>query len=409
MDLIIENPENIPDALLMQLIDLISEGAQVDINGLKNRLLKADLIALLTDEGKIATTATLKNPNQGYKETVFKKAGVENISENFTKELGYIVTHPAYEGKGLCQQLLRAFVPRINNNNIYATTRKVSMAHVLNKFDFHKMGDTYDKDLELFVNNSMDIINLIAKSSLHIIVANPGDMEPQSFGSGCIAHYNKRYFLLSVAHVTDIKDAATFIETNLPVKDLQSPLYSVGAMRYFDEYKIPGDDSLKNIGSVEDLSKYYDDTLDITFCEIKEQVELLQPEWDFGTYKISKGNKVCLNLNEAGNPEKGKVYGLCGRVRQELEGVYLKSQPTLKLDLEYQGTVKKGRMHYFKTPELIKDADDYKGCSGAPILDEDGKLVALASSVFTGSQLIFGFSIEECRRLLDLAIATNLV
>lgn len=253
----------------------------------------------------------------------------------------------------------------------------------------------------------MDIINLIAKSSLHIIMVRPSDNEPMAFGSGCIVSYKGRYFLLSVAHVTDINGLTTCIETNQPPVDLHTPIYSVGTMCYFDEYKIPKDKKLEEIKAFEELLVNFDDTLDVTFCEIKQHITLLQPEWDFGAYKIEKGEKVSLNLEEGGLPEKGKLFGLCGRVRQDLNGAQLKSQPTLKLDLEYRGT--KGRFHYFLTPELIKDVDDYSGCSGSPILDEDGKLVALTSSVMKNTKLIFGFSIDECKRLLDLAIETKFV
>ena len=67
----------------------------------------------------------------------------------------------------------------------------------------------------------MDILNLIAKASQHIIMCRPSDMEPQRFGSGCIIQYKGRRFLLSVAHVTDIDDLATCIETGLPALDLK--------------------------------------------------------------------------------------------------------------------------------------------------------------------------------------------
>ncbi len=253
----------------------------------------------------------------------------------------------------------------------------------------------------------MDIINLIAKSSLQLMMVKPGTNVPTAFGSGCIVRYKERWFLLSVAHVTDIDGLATCIETNQQSVDLQTPVYSVGAMCYFDQYKIPKSKKIEEIKGLEDLLVNYNETLDITFCEIKENITLLQPEWDFGTYKIEKGEKVFLNLEEAGLPEIGKLYGLCGRVRQNLNGIQLQVQPTMKLDLQFKGT--KGRFHYFIAPELITDVDDYRGCSGAPILDEDGKLVALTSSVMKNTKVIFGFSIEECKRLLDLAIETKLV
>ena len=235
----------------------------------------------------------------------------------------------------------------------------------------------------------------------------PHDMEPMGFGSGCLVLYKDRKFLLSVAHVTDYDGLATCIETGLPPKDLQAPLYSIGSMCYFDTFKVPNNIKEIEVKRFADLNLNFDETLDITFCEVKEEFSLLQPEWDFGAYKIESGPKVYLNLEESGSPDKDKFHGLCGRVRHDFKGLFIMSKPTLKLDLTFVGTF--GRFHLFNTPDTISDADDYRGCSGAPILDETGKLVALAQSVVEGTNSIFGFSIEECKRLLDFAIQTKLV
>ena len=55
----------------------------------------------------------------------------------------------------------------------------------------------------------------------------------------------------------------------------------------------------------------------------------------------------------------------------------------------------------FLAPEIIKDADDYRGCSGAPILDNEGKIVALAMAVKTNTKIVLGLSIPEVKRLLN--------
>ena len=161
------------------------------------------------------------------------------------------------------------------------------------------------------------------------------------------------------------------------------------------------------IKELEDLDLEFDETLEVTFCEIKEDFQIFQPQYDFGSYTIEPGPKCYLNLHEAGEPESGKYYGFAGRIRFEVDGILLRSQPTLKLDLTYVDSF--GKYHIFKTPEVITDADDYRGCSGAPILDETGKLVGLVQSVCEGTDRIYAFSIEACINLLDMAIKTNLV
>ena len=249
--------------------------------------------------------------------------------------------------------------------------------------------------------------NLLAKSTLHLLMVEPKSVKPEAFGSGCLVQYQNRVFLLSVAHVTDLSGLQTCIETNQPPVNQTSPLYCVGAMSYFDEYTLSKGVKPEHIRSVEELLANREGTLDVTFCEIKENIDLLQPGWDFGGVKIDAGRKVMLNLAEAGKPSRDKTYNLCGRVRQEIKGRTIESEPVFKLGLKYKGT--QGRFHRFVVPKLITNVDDYHGCSGAPIFDEDGMLVGLASAVKPGTQLLYAFSIEECRRLLDVAIEIGMV
>ena len=85
----------------------------------------------------------------------------------------------------------------------------------------------------------------------------------------------------------------------------------------------------------------------------------------------------------------------------------LKMENTLKHNLKFHGTLK--NFHLFLSPSLIVNKNDYAGCSGAPILSEDGKLVALACMVKVNTKLIYGFSIYECIKLLNIAIDTGML
>lgn len=63
----------------------------------------------------------------------------------------------------------------------------------------------------------------------------------------------------------------------------------------------------------------------------------------------------------------------------------------------------------FLAPEIIQDKGDYEGCSGAPILDSQGRIVDLACAVHTKSKIIYGFSIQECKKLIDYALPTGVL
>ena len=268
-----------------------------------------------------------------------------------------------------------------------------------------KNGISTFQDPEILIaaqEQGMDILNALARASIPLVVVKPPDYEPLGFGSGCLVNYKNRQFLLSVEHVANIKGAGLCIMTYMPTTGLQTKLYSVGSTWYFDQYKLPKNASHHGIATMEELAKFYDETLDITFCEIKEHVEMIQPEWVFPEFTIYKGPRIALTLETAGAPEKGKEYGFAGSIRHDVGAASIKTVPTMKAGLTYGGKI--GMMEYFISPDLIKDADDYRGCSGAPILDEEGKLVALAAIVKTGSKLVFGFSIQECRRLIDVTL-----
>ena len=257
----------------------------------------------------------------------------------------------------------------------------------------------------------MYYLDLIAKASYQLWVVDPDTMRPCGFGSGCIVNYQERSFLLSVAHVTSEENKVTCIVTNqLPEKDLQSKLYIVDEQLYFDKYKLPEDIHEIKIKNFEELQakSYCEERLDITCCEIKEKLECIQPELDLEGFKINRDSKVHLNLDSAGNPDKNKRYGFFGTIRHRIEGdALVKSVPTFKIDLQYKGSNEK--FHLFRSPETIKDADDYLGCSGAPILEDTGKLVGLFSSFNLNSKTIFGFSILECKTLLDRSLESGVL
>lgn len=151
MKTIIDKPSNIPADLFDQLLKLVEEGAQVDPDGLEERIINADLIAISVNGNAIVSMATLKNPAISYRDKVFKSANVGENKGLYEKELGYIVTNPDYEGQGHCQRLLNEFMPYIAAYKIFATTRKDAMAHILTKLGFQKFGDIFKNDLQLLI------------------------------------------------------------------------------------------------------------------------------------------------------------------------------------------------------------------------------------------------------------------
>lgn len=153
MTTLIEKSENIDKNLLVHLIDLIELGDQVERRFIERGIETADLIALFIDNGEILCSATLKNPLKSYRDNIFRLAKADESNLDNLQELGYIITNHNYEGQKLCQKLLTEFFKTIGNTKMFATTRKPSMAHILNKFEFIKSGINYKTDLQLLIYN----------------------------------------------------------------------------------------------------------------------------------------------------------------------------------------------------------------------------------------------------------------
>lgn len=269
----------------------------------------------------------------------------------------------------------------------------------------HKKKEKRDKEtspqapaLDAAIIESFD---RIIRSSVQVFLVNPDRPQPEGFGSGCILQYNGNKYLLSVRHVTDY-DLTTTLETNLPPDRTTTPIKPVGGLLYFDQIKLGENFTPKEL--LEELDKG-GDKLDITFGKIQEPLELLQKEIDFGAFKIEAGKKLILEETNITTPSKNDIYGFYGNVRHSYNGLYLQYLPELKNHLTYHRTT--GNFHVFLSPQIIKDKYDYKGCSGAPILDSNGNVVALACKVKVDSKLIYGFSVQECMRLLKISIETK--
>ncbi|MCH8535818.1 MAG: hypothetical protein LAT51_12165 [Flavobacteriaceae bacterium] len=252
----------------------------------------------------------------------------------------------------------------------------------------------------------MDLINVIAKSSVHLIVFDKETNQPLQYGSSCIAMYKDKLFVISVNHVTRIKGKETYtlIETGLPVKDGKVSYYSTGGLVYFDVFKANNIET----GNIEQLTFSEEEPLDITFTTVKDDVLLLQKGFNYNGHEITEGQKIILKLDYTAKPKHDLYFGFFGHINHDIYAdKVIKSEVTFKLDLIYKGLYNK--FHLFNTQEEIKKYEDYAGTSGAPIIDEKGQFVALACSVIVGTKSVFAFPIDYCKQLMDLSIDSGLV
>ncbi|QXP74674.1 hypothetical protein H0I31_00740 [Tenacibaculum sp. AHE15PA] len=241
---------------------------------------------------------------------------------------------------------------------------------------------------------------ILIRSSIQVYTMVNKEENPSGFGSGFIINHKNKYFFITVFHV--IRDEVeTFLETNLPPKDNKQSLQPIGGIYSFNLLKASPNISAEGL---EELLTEPGEIIDIAFSEyIPEKMgPLMQKGIDFGAFKVEKGIKITLDENHISEPNTDNSYGVFGNIGHHYKGVNLVSSPKLVNNLKYHKTF--GDFHKFLLPTIIKEKEEFEGCSGAPIIDSLGNVVAIACKVATGTKLVYGFSISKCIQLIDYTI-----
>lgn len=234
------------------------------------------------------------------------------------------------------------------------------------------------------------------RSSVQIYKAEKNALKPVHFVSGCIVRYHDNMFLLSVSPAASGNGLATYLETNRPHAKGTNWLKPVGGFTNFDMFRIF---SSPDIAGFEKLVEDAEDKLYLTYTQLPGEVELEQPAIDFGFLKIKKGNKIVLDLNHATSPDRENLYSFYGKIKPNYADNRLHMTPALKHNLKFHSST--GYFHKFLAPEIISDKDDSTGFTGAPIVDSDGRIVALVCKVVPNTKLVYGLSIHQCIELLS--------
>lgn len=144
MKTVVKQPHDCSPQELDEFESLVLQGGEVTPNGLSRRIKKAEQL-VFCDRNPVIGVGAVKNPNDGYRTSVFTKAGVLEQLENFKFELGWLYTSPAARGEGVGNQLMEAAIRVSGAGGIFATTRfdNDAMHYLFDKYSFEKLGEAY--------------------------------------------------------------------------------------------------------------------------------------------------------------------------------------------------------------------------------------------------------------------------
>ena len=229
--------------------------------------------------------------------------------------------------------------------------------------------------------------DLIKYSSVQLRKHDDNGM-PCSFGSGCLLDFKGQRFLLTVFHVTE-----------------KSSKWSA-QIKFNDEVQMIEALFLNDFSF---LADYSDDKKSIK--EVEFSFHPVRPDFiSYFHHRTWKGETVeikerpVFSVENIGVPNKEINYGFSGDI-----------QPTSIPDLNAFETTQliyhglkydrlENDMHYFKLPEDHPGHEMFQGCSGAPIIGEDGKVVSLVSGGCITNNEIYGCNLQKCIRTLDYFI-----
>jgi predicted GNAT family N-acyltransferase len=142
---------------LQQFHDLVLIGDQVNPAFLKKHIDNAEILAFGWIGTELAGIAALKNPVGHHKDQVFESAGVPGDGNQYTYELGYIVTNEQFRNQGISKSLITALIDEYTGAWFYATTKNNYMRDLLPRMGLQKCGVSYananGETIDLFVYN----------------------------------------------------------------------------------------------------------------------------------------------------------------------------------------------------------------------------------------------------------------
>lgn len=211
---------------------------------------------------------------------------------------------------------------------------------------------------------------------------------PCGIGSGCLFDFKKHRFLITVFHVPE-KSAkwCAQIKFNEKVQKLE--------VLFLNEFSFIADFS-EDKKSIKDVEFSFHPVRPDFTCYFHNR------NWEGRTLEYRE--RPVFTLEDIGDPNRETYYGFSGDIQPTLIPDFNAFETNLHIyhGLKYDRF--ENDMHYFKMPENHPGHDWFKGCSGAPIIGEDGKVVSLVSGGCEKNNEIYGCNLQKCIRTLDYFI-----
>ncbi len=229
-----------------------------------------------------------------------------------------------------------------------------------------------DKNIEwrsILINASVPLIQLDSENL------------PIAYASGCLVSYKGKNLILSVFHALRPNEIWSIQSKFVPGRGtLTIPLGNMTYLKIIqlDEKKV--------------------DDVDFTFKIIAEDVQAFYQEISKEGCILKETQRKITPLNCNIKPMLDYKYGFAGLRNNKLDGSVKNAELHTEIDLNY---IKEDKDYYiFKCNAQYNGPDYYWGCSGAPIMDTFGNIVALL--VASENSFFYGLPFYKYQYALDI-------
>lgn len=242
------------------------------------------------------------------------------------------------------------------------------------------------------------VLEMLETSSINLVKLDDRDLPTKGHGSGVLINYDKYIYLLTVTH--NIGDGTR--ELQIPMKWTTKIDDSVQPIGRYLKSAMAG----KAYEGMQDPMEVMEN-IDFSYCRYPYDEVPVFNKINKDTEKVQY-SKRCTVFEKTAveGPSTDAIYGFAGHTKPNVmrddfsteESFIRLTEFLVAYDLKYVGEekTKYGMQYAFELPEGHSTEEaTFKGCSGAPILDGDGKIVALVSCGLLPKSRIYGVPINQ--------------
>ncbi|NOZ47099.1 MAG: hypothetical protein GXO79_10010 [Chlorobi bacterium] len=208
---------------------------------------------------------------------------------------------------------------------------------------------------------------------------------PIGFASGCLIDYHDKRLILTVSHAT--RNQGNWAIEVRAKNGIGTQTYQIGAMMFLETGNI-------NTGAVKDV--------DFSYATVPNDIAPYYHELNPQGQITTSIPREIQTLDFEIKPDDSKKYGFSGTTMFSTDGWFLFTENRLVMDMTYQGM--QDDLYKFKLPKKHPGHEYFRGTSGAPIMDNDGNVVALVCEGDVDEDIIFGVSIKQYKYSLDIEV-----